>query len=90
MTMNEVWDQVNIRSNGERLVYLYERWLDEREYEDIGDYLATIQTVVPGAYKMTKRPFGFKVRCEDGEIHVTFKIKGNYVSMTGTRTRRVA
>ena len=45
------------------LVMLYERWLDESEYEDIKDYSVNIVPMVSdvGAkfVKMNKRPFGF-------------------------------
>jgi hypothetical protein len=44
-------------------VRLYERWLDEKDYEDINDYLPLIaqagEEFDVSIVKMTKRPFGF-------------------------------
>jgi hypothetical protein len=43
---------------------LHERWQDEKEYEDIADYAAPLQSVLPAECvieKMTKRPFGCKL-----------------------------
>ena len=43
--------------------YLYERWLDEKDYEDINDYLPVVAKIADefgvSIVKMTKRPFGF-------------------------------
>ena len=45
------------------VVRLYERWLNEKDYEDINDYLPIIAQVGEeygvSIVKMTKRPFGF-------------------------------
>jgi len=40
------------------LAALYERWQDEKDYEDPRDYLKAIQQVMPTATKLTKNPFG--------------------------------
>lgn len=45
------------------LYKLYNRWLDEKEYEDINDYKAVIEKYIPAEItitKMTKKPFGFQ------------------------------
>jgi hypothetical protein len=48
---------------------LYFRWLDESEYEDIGDYGAAIKKILPEDWifvKMSKKPFGAKIKIGDG------------------------
>lgn len=48
------------------IFYLFERWNDEREYENFADYEANLKDMVelqcPDVrfHKATKRPFGFK------------------------------
>ena len=87
MTIKEIWNKAD--ENGRFICYLAERWHDEHEYEDIGEYLKTIQRYIPEAYKMTKRPFGFKAKGDDGEIHVYAKMNGKYINLVGDM-RRVA
>lgn len=46
----------------EEMTYLYCRWQDEKEYEDIADYGKRLVSQLPAPFKlvkMTKRPFGF-------------------------------
>ena len=83
MTMNEVWAQTNEHGAAKFIMYLWERWQDEREYEDINDYLAAVKKHVPSAYKMTKRPFGFAAKCDDGELKVAVKCRGKYIHFEG-------
>ena len=44
------------------LSYLYERWQDEKDYEDIKDYQKPLNSIADAAgvviTKMNKRPFG--------------------------------
>lgn len=64
------------------VAYLYERWLDEHEYEEIDLYRENIQKVFKDkkmpflVMGMTKRPFGFKVRTENGLFHIAMRAKG--------------
>lgn len=42
---------------------LFDRWEDEKEYEDINDYACVVKkffNINDKAIRMTKRPFGFK------------------------------
>lgn len=59
---------------------LYSRWLDEKDYEDINDYLAVIQKNNPVdeiiISKMNKRPFGFNFSF-GGTEQYQFYIKAN-------------
>ncbi len=48
---------------GEYLGYLYDRWQDEKEYEDFNDYKVAMEKKLPSDFKfvtMTQKPF--KVR----------------------------
>lgn len=86
MTKQELWFKVNKEDNGriaDAIFHLYGRWLDEHEYEDIDDYLKAIQKKVPEAFTMHKRPFGFTAKCDDGNIRITVKTRGNYLQLEG-------
>lgn len=83
MTITELWTEINNGEGSEVLFYLYERWQDERKYEDIEDYLTHIQRYIPSAYKISKRPFGVTCKCDDGEIFVGVKIEGRYIKTFG-------
>jgi hypothetical protein len=44
------------------VIYLADRWQDEKEYENIADYGEVIKKELPEGFtflKMNKRPFGF-------------------------------
>lgn len=55
--------------------YLWSRWQDEREYEDINDYAKVFAAKLPAGVtllKMTKRPFGFHYSIPSGaRFHFT-------------------
>lgn len=65
---------------------LYDRWLDEHEYEDINEYGKVIFGVIDRNHPKygisliatTKRPFGIKVKMDDKNIHIHIKNKGEY------------
>lgn len=79
MTKAELWAKAN-KEDVDFLCYLWGRWQDEKKYEDIQDYLKAIQTKIPEAYKITKRPFGIYCKCTDGDMYVSIKRKGNYLN----------
>lgn len=83
MTMKEAWEKINEEQVAHFICYLWSRWLDEREYEDIRDYLTAVQKFLPSAFKITKRPFGFSVKCSDGVLKLTVKGKGNQLVFNG-------
>ena len=43
--------------NGDLLCRLYERWLNEKEYEDFEDYRKCIKEKIPNVVKVSKKPF---------------------------------
>jgi len=61
------------------LTYLYSRWMDENQYEDINDYGVNLKTAVEAIggefIKMNKKPFGFTFKLADSfyQIKVTSK-----------------
>ena len=80
MKAQELWSKINDK-NADLLFYLRERWQDEKEYEDINDYLHRIQQDIPEAYKITKRPFGIVCRCSDVDLSVSVVSKGQYLQL---------
>lgn len=71
MKMREQWETIErTEPTVEFLAYLYDRWQDEWEYEDLNDYLEAIKRHIPEAYEMTESPFGFKTKCDDGILAV--------------------
>jgi len=83
MKRNQMWEKVN-NENAELLISLWERWQDEKEYEDIGDYLKHIQQSIDNVISITKRPFGIKIKCDDGLMKVDVMKKGNYLNLRGS------
>jgi hypothetical protein len=82
MTRKQLWEKVN-KENSKLLCNLWERWQDEKEYEDINDYLTAIQKHIPEAKTISKRPFGVMCLCDDGNIKISVKLKGNYLTING-------
>lgn len=64
-----------------KLSYLAERWSDEKEYEDINDYLKELQKSIPQSYRITKRPFSVFCKFDDGELQVGVKMERNYLTI---------
>ena len=66
------------------LFNLYERWLDERKYEDFKDYEEVMKKSIENIegvnfIKGTKRPFGFIVSTENYNVKVYLKNKGHNI-----------
>lgn len=80
MTSHELWEQINNEHAG-FLFMLWQRWQDEKDFEDINDYLSAIQKRLPMAYAITKRPFGVKLKASDRDIKVDIKTQGRYAKL---------
>jgi len=69
-----------------KMAYLYGRWQDEKEYEDIKDYQLPLNPIAEQfgvtITKMNKRPFGFIFKV-DGR---TYKVTMNSRSLAFERT----
>lgn len=90
-TLKEI---VNNEKFSNTMFHLYERWLDEKEYEYIKDYGKFLHKSLADQfpnddYKLiatTKRPFGIKVEGNDGKrFHLFVKMKGRYAVMCAQR-----
>lgn len=81
MLAKELFKSID-NTRAELLCGLWERWQDEKDYEDINDYLAVIQKYIPSAYKMSKKPFGVLCKCDDGDLHIQVKRKGNCLGVS--------
>jgi hypothetical protein len=59
------------------MAYLYERWADEKDYEDLNEYLEPLRPVAVETgvelLAMTKRPFGVKYRVAGKTFHAFIK-----------------
>ena len=75
-----------VNENGKQFVNLAERWLDERQYEDIKDYKVALQKIADKygikIDKMLKRPFGCSFVLESVRYTVKVKFSGARVSVT--------
>ena len=86
---------VNNRVFTDNLANLYDRWEDEKMYEDWKDYERNMKSLVevcsgidnPKNVKGTKRPFGVKFDYEGYTIHIFVKIQGNYLTVSGKITK---
>ena len=60
---------------GEVIGNAYERWVEEKEYEDINDYAVLFQPnveAIGGQFiRMTKRPFGFIYTLDEATYQVS-------------------
>ena len=87
MTLKErILEFINSK-DAESLIYLRERWQDEREYEDWKDYSDLIATKVPAGFKFmkaTKRPFGVEILDVETntKLHVFLKLSGKYCNIS--------
>lgn len=80
MTANDQVASAFFREAMPKLEYLWARWQDEREYEDIKDYMLPLKPIAEKhdveLIRMTKRPFG-----------IVFNVKGT-VYQTSTTSMR--
>lgn len=84
MKRSDMWEDIIDNEHKSQLLFnLYIRWQNEHEYEDIADYLKVIKAQIPTAYGITKRPFGIKIKCNDGNLKVDVVEKGGYLQLKG-------
>ncbi len=62
-----------VREHISRLVTLYERWQDEREYEDFDEYRDAAKTQCPGLTALWSSPFYAEYKAADGKVVVRFR-----------------
>ena len=72
-----------LKKHGQGLEYLYDRWQDEKEYEDWADYAAQMKKMFGNMFvKATQRPFGVVIKI-DGRLRQA-KITVNSRSISWT------
>ena len=81
MKMMDIWEKANEDAFFDAFANLFFRWEDEKEYEDIKDYLVPIKKMIPEADRMYKSPFGFRAKADDGAIKIFFKKSGRYLKI---------
>lgn len=63
-----------LNEGAETLSYLYERWQDEREHEDINDYAKPLAKLAEkhglSIIKMNKKPFGCNVSINNRKFQI--------------------
>ena len=79
--LKETAEYIN-KNHVKTLIYLYERWQDEKEYENFNDYVEYFRKKVNSTIKGTKRPFGFLVKCKNGILKISIKIQGKDLQIT--------
>ena len=71
-------------------IYLYDRWQDEKMYEDWNDYVISMKSCLerngnPQGFlenvKGTKRPFGLKFTYKGFEFKIQLTFKNKYVNL---------
>jgi len=65
----------------ELMINLAERWEEEKEYEDIGEYMEAIEKELPEVSGATTDPFGVFVKCADGLLKINVYCIGDRVSL---------
>lgn len=75
----ELWNKLHAGELGETIANLFERWQDEKEYEDIKDYREPIQKLLPEGVvikHMTRSPFGFRFTFNGKMYYFRIVLKG--------------
>lgn len=76
-----------VNANENLFIDLANRWLCEREYEDINDYRHVLAPILGAAgyaiVAMRKRPFGCEVTSPVGNLLLKIKSRSNSVTYVG-------
>lgn len=79
LTRQNVWDAINTEQLVEQLMMLKERYADEHGHENENEYVQyAMKNIHERTFKMTKRPFGFVIKCLDGYLQIGIKSEGIY------------
>lgn len=64
------------------MAYLVARWSDEGQYEDINEYVKSLEPIAEQAgvkiIRMTKKPFGCKFSVNDVIFQISITLGGRY------------
>lgn len=75
-TIKESWEEFE-EKYAISIVNIFDRWLNENEYEDFKDYRNLIKKKVPNCIKVTSKPFQLVIACTDGQLFFKFKLNKN-------------
>ena len=91
ISVKQAFDICNKEETLVSLINLRERWEEEKDYEDFREYenvmrnLRYIQMTCCPVVGFSKRPFGVKLQCGDGVLHLFVKIEGNTYKFAGKK-----
>jgi len=81
--LKEVDNILNDEKIAGELLCLYDRWQDEKEYEDWADYEKVMKKLINHTFvKGTKRPFGFIIKIGESKASFFVKLKGKQVTFS--------
>lgn len=69
------------KNHMDTFIYLYERWQDEKEYEDFEEYVQAMRKSIPALVDMTATPFAFLAPCAEGIMRVSATPKGSEIEI---------
>ena len=72
LTAEAIWERVRY-TQVPFLTDLYERWQEEREYEEFNDYRAAAFESCPGLMALWERPFRAEYTAANGELVLRFR-----------------
>lgn len=80
---------INCDAVGQAFYYLFDRWQDESEYEDINEYGKSIFNTISKNFpdyglslvKTTEEPFGVILQIGVAKFHVYVKFKNSYLHL---------
>ncbi len=75
-SIDETFDDFE-KNHAGPIANIFDRWLDECEYEDFKDYRDVIKKTVPNCIKVTSKPFQLVIACTDGQLFFKFKLNKN-------------
>ena len=83
-TIEKIQEAMSSEKLAKKLMYLYDRWQDEKKYEDFKDYVkamdeATDLTVIKGM----QRPFGFHTVVDNRKFRIYLKLTKNSFALVG-------
>ena len=75
---------INDKKVIEKFLYLYDRWEDEKKYEDFSDYVEAMMKSMPKDAMLiegSETPFGVKFKYGGNDIRISLKFREGYCSL---------
>ena len=86
LTAEAIWERVQ-DTQIPFLISLYERWQEEREYEDFNDYRAAAFESCPGLTQLWERPFRAEYAAADGKLVLRFRLTNEGIEVAADITK---